>query len=432
MDGAQTPAGARAHPGLRRILVIAALAAAGWLLGLAFAATATADPAEPPPAGPPADGPVTEDVTTPVPGAQRPVVPAPAPADDTGTVTEPATDPVTDPGIKPATDPETAPATESAVRPAPGPAGSPGPDTSATPAAPDGPGQAAIPAEVPDAASTVHAPVTARPAEALTAGAAHAMPVSATAGPQAPGMPGFADPFLVPAPMLVEIPAPVPAVPGDGLFGGATGHLTTTFSGLTQVVFETVQHVGGLPPGLPGPPPGVGPDGGLGPDLGNLGQDLGPGFGQHAGTDLDFGLCPGTGQRPDVPTQAPASPVAPVAVSADPHPAMTLRTADPDRTIPPAPRPRPAVAHAPTQPKAQAVHADPGSEQPVKTPVAPSAPCHGSSASCGHDSGGSARGTYAVVSAQTTFPPPSAGLTTRSRATESSGRVAGLPATAPD
>ena len=72
----------------------------------------------------------------------------------------------------------------------------------------------------------------------------------------------------------------------------------------------------------------------------------------------------------------------------------------------------------------------PSQEQPVKTP-APIAP-GGSSVSSSHDNSSGARATSGVPAASTTLPPTAAGHTTRSRAADATGRVAGLPATSPD
>jgi hypothetical protein len=72
----------------------------------------------------------------------------------------------------------------------------------------------------------------------------------------------------------------------------------------------------------------------------------------------------------------------------------------------------------------------PGRDEPVKTPAAPVAP--GTSVSGSHDGPGSARGIHGVLTEQATFTPEQAGFTTRSRAADATGRVAGLPATSPD
>jgi hypothetical protein len=69
-------------------------------------------------------------------------------------------------------------------------------------------------------------------------------------------------------------------------------------------------------------------------------------------------------------------------------------------------------------------------DRPLRSPapLAPTATCSVSA----HDDSGGARGVLGVLPAATMLPPPAPGYTTRSRAADATGRVAGIPATTPD
>lgn len=121
-------------------------------------------------------------------------------------------------------------------------------------------------------------------------------------------------------------------------------------------------------------------------------------------------------------------------------PAAPVVTPPPAAVVPPAApvhmAPVVAVPLAPAQPtqdaSAATEHAGEGDPQPgpVKAPAAPSG--SGTTASQTHDHSGGARGAHGVLPAQTTLHPADAGFTTRSRAVNAAGRVAGLPASSPD
>lgn len=143
-----------------------------------------------------------------------------------------------------------------------------------------------------------------------------------------------------------------------------------------------------------------------------------------ASTDRDDG-----GSRAD--TIVVPQVAAPAAQVVTPPPAAVAPPAAPSHVAPVV-----AVPLAPvpsTQDTSTATeHASDGDPQPrpVKAPAAPSG--SGTTASQTHDHSGGTRGAHGVLPAQTTLHPADAGFTTRSRAVNAAGRVAGLPASSPD
>lgn len=126
---------------------------------------------------------------------------------------------------------------------------------------------------------------------------------------------------------------------------------------------------------------------------------------------------------PATPVVAPVAPpvVAPPSIPAFVRPAVTA--------VPAAPAP---TAAAQDLGGVAAEHAGEGNPEPrpVKAPAAPAG--SGTTASSSHDSSGGARGTHGALPTQADLRPAGAGFTTRSRAVDAAGRVAGLPASSPD
>jgi hypothetical protein len=137
-------------------------------------------------------------------------------------------------------------------------------------------------------------------------------------------------------------------------------------------------------------------------------------------------------------TATPAPRAAPVRAApkpARPHVPPAIPASDATAALAPAHPPRPAAAASdqltPSPADRNGEHADRhGPESPDKAP-APAAP-GGTSVSSSHDNAGGARGTHGVLTDSAPLPRPAAGFTTRSRATDATGRVTGLPATSPD
>ncbi|HEY0450361.1 hypothetical protein, partial [Actinophytocola sp.] len=213
-------------------------------------------------------------------------------------------------------------------------------------------------------------------------------------------------------------PEPVTGPQSSGLLGGLLGTVTSTLNGLTHVVVNVaatvLDHSSFLAP-IVLPP--------MGGSLPDLLPDLLPGLGAPA----DVTGTPRTGVVP-VPAVPPATPALPATIGIAPeHTPRAAEGAVTPRTT--SSRPGSAADRATDR---TAEHADkPGPDQPVKAPAAPVAP-GGTSVSSAHDNSGGARGTHGMLTAQATLRPSAAGFTTRSRAADATGRVAGLPAISPD
>jgi len=102
--------------------------------------------------------------------------------------------------------------------------------------------------------------------------------------------------------------------------------------------------------------------------------------------------------------------------------------------VPPAPAAPPAAPQSGDGTSGDGTSGQAGGDepapQPVKTPTSPAN--SGTTASSSHDTSGGARSTHGVLPAQTTLHPADAGFSTRSRAVNAAGRIAGLPASSPD
>jgi hypothetical protein len=210
--------------------------------------------------------------------------------------------------------------------------------------------------------------------------------------------------------------------PSGGLFGDLVGGLTDTVAGVTDKVFGITETVIGTSDSVlapTAPPPAEEAE--L-PAILPVGSSSGT-----AATDRYDGL-----PRLDVVS-------APIAVPVTPE----VMPAAPPVVAPPVPAPvRPAVTAVPAAPAPTAAaqdlgdvsaeHAGEGAPEPrpVKAPAAPAG--SSTTVSSSHDSSGSARGTHGVLPTQADLHPADAGFTTRSRAVDAAGRVAGLPASSPD
>lgn len=311
VNGASSAPAGRLRRQLRRGLLIAALAAAGWVLSVLFATTASAT-AEPP--------------------AEHTAHPE---SSDTSTQ---------EPGTEPAEEPATEPA--------------PGPD--------------ADPAEGPDS----------EPAEP-----------PATEAPDAPSEPSNEQ---------ATEPADGDSKPSGGLLGGVTHTVTNTVSHAVHQVTHTVSAL-----------------------TGTAGRTIPPALDQvigllqpPAGATLPDTAQPGA--RVPVPAAPPASPASPAPLALAPeHTPRLAVTTTPQRT---------SVPHGITETGAHAAKHRPG--KPVESP-APLGP-GSTSVSSAHDNAGGARCVHGVLTVSTALPAPAAGFTTRGRAADATGRVAGLPATSPD
>jgi hypothetical protein len=124
---------------------------------------------------------------------------------------------------------------------------------------------------------------------------------------------------------------------------------------------------------------------------------------------------------PAAPPRPPATPAKPATVA--PAPEHTPRA--------PADESRPSTSGQHERHGTSGPHAGPNHPgQPAKAP-APVAP-GGTIVAVAHDHAGHERGILAVQTASAALPSPAPGFTTRSRAADGTGRVAGLPATSPD
>lgn len=130
-------------------------------------------------------------------------------------------------------------------------------------------------------------------------------------------------------------------------------------------------------------------------------------------------LPPAPVVRPPAPV-VPPPPVAPVAPAPVRKPVVT---------VPAAPVAPPAAHDTGSAATEHAGRGEPEPE-PTKAPTAPAG--SGTTVSTAHDNTGGARGTHGVLTAQAPLHPADAGFTTRSRAVDGAGRVAGLPASSPD
>ncbi|MGH3762300.1 hypothetical protein [Actinophytocola sp.] len=350
---------------LRRSLLVAALAAAGWLLSVLFATSASAEAPAVPNEKRPTDHPGTPSTT---------------PNDD------PATNPADDPAARPAGSPVENPVEAPATNPTDGPTT----DPAGTPAT----GPVTEPAEKPP---------TDEPAEEPT--------VDAATDPDATTRPATPQSATRAGPQQAATPAAQQSAGGlGGLVGGLTQAATHTVTHTAHEVTHTVvalssaavDHSNQAVTALLATPSGQ-PFLRL-PDLGRI-APLDP-----AGKERAVPAHIAT-----VPTAPPANLALPsTAAFASDH---TTHAAVPQRT---------SIEHS-----VPGEHADkPGPGHPVQPP-APFAP-GGTSVSNAHDIPGGARGTHGVLAASTSLPPPAAGFTTRSRAADATGRIAGLPATTPD
>jgi hypothetical protein len=207
-----------------------------------------------------------------------------------------------------------------------------------------------------------------------------------------------------------------------GLLDGLTGTLGGVTTGVTDIAGSLLDTTGDIltpsvPPAADLPAP-VGEMPSLLPVV-----DTGSASGTVSTDRADVARA----ETPSVttPVAAPVEPVAPPApppVVAEPVP-----VAPPVVAVPAAPVPTPNANEG-----AADEHAGQGSPnpQPAKVPSAPVGPS--STVHSTHDSSGGARGTHGVLSSPTTLHPADAGFTTRSRAVNAAGRVAGLPASSPD
>jgi hypothetical protein len=129
---------------------------------------------------------------------------------------------------------------------------------------------------------------------------------------------------------------------------------------------------------------------------------------------------------PPAPVATPPAPVVPLPPVTPTAPAPVT---PPVVKVPVAPVAPPAAQDAGSAATEHAGRGEPEPE-PAKAPTAPAGT--GTTVSTAHDNAGSARGTHGVLAAQATLHPADAGFTTRSRAVDGAGRVAGLPASSPD
>jgi hypothetical protein len=129
---------------------------------------------------------------------------------------------------------------------------------------------------------------------------------------------------------------------------------------------------------------------------------------------------------PPAPVVTPPAPVAPPPPVAPVAPAPVRK---PVVTVPAAPVAPPAAHDTGSAAAEHAGRSEPEPE-PAKTPTAPAS--SGTTVSTAHDNTGGARGTHSVLTAQAPLHPADAGFTTRSRAIDGAGRVAGLPASSHD
>lgn len=205
----------------------------------------------------------------------------------------------------------------------------------------------------------------------------------------------------------------------DDLFGG----LTDAVGGVTDRVTDTVGTVIDTSGDVLAPiahPPAEQPDAEP-PVILPEGSSSG-----SATTDRDEGqpridLAPTPITVPTTPVLAPPPVVPPPNTTTPVPPAVTAAPAAPA-----------APAAAQDLGYAAAEHADDGvpEPEPVKAPGGSGG--SGTTASTTHDNSGGARGTHGVLSTQSELHPADAGFTTRSRAADAAGRVAGLPASSPD
>jgi len=445
VDGVRAPASGRGRRLLRRAALVATVAGAGWLLSVLFAGSASATP-EPPPtnaatdtATGPADGrpgqsthqPSDEppDAGADQASGQQPEPPANQPPGDHAgqTPDEQADQPA---GQLPGDQVGQAPG-EEAGSPADQPSGDQ-PDGQPSGHQPDEadsqplgsqPGQTGSqpPSDQPDQAGESHHPAGQTPSDPFDhdgdlsptgeQGSAEQPHVLLTAQ-----MPGVTQPDaaiqLLSWPL--DIPAPVLDPPPAFL-------LNLPLSVLPDLpIFDMPD----FPPAPTAPPGHHGGD-----SLDDLIDDL---------TDTIGSLFGGS----DETVPPPPAPAAGTAPEIAPLPAKA------------APRPTPAPATTVTRswdvPQSSVVvvnslgmsdevgglageraHKSTGPTKPVKVP-APAPAGGGSSASTVHDHTSGARGAHGVLSTHPSLEPPSGGFTTRGRAANASGRVAGLPATSPD
>ena len=189
----------------------------------------------------------------------------------------------------------------------------------------------------------------------------------------------------------------------SGAIDDSMHQLTTTLAGITVGVAD---HTGAvLDPS--GPAPAL-PIAELLPDLGL------PGPGMPHDQPGAERAEPVPAPAPRAPPVTPASPVTNAVVAEHP-PRSVVAVTTPQRTIGGVPE------HA----------TETGSDQQPGEAPAPAAPA-GIAGAIALDHSGGARGTLGVLTAQATARPSAAGFTTRGRAADASGRVAGLPATSPD
>jgi hypothetical protein len=222
-----------------------------------------------------------------------------------------------------------------------------------------------------------------------------------------------------------ELPGENTQVRRDGgLLSGLTSTLDELTTGLTDITDSVVGAAGDrLSPNVTAPAEPI-------VDL----PSLLPIDGSAVGGSNSSGGGSAITDRGDVPrAEADPAPETPV-VAPPPAPESTpvAHAAPPVVVLVPVAPVTPAGQDSGNDSSAATEHVDQrGSDpRPVKTPAAPAG--SGTTVSTTHDSSGGARGTHGVLTSQATLHPADAGFTTRSRAVDAAGRIAGLPASSPD
>ncbi len=202
-----------------------------------------------------------------------------------------------------------------------------------------------------------------------------------------------------------------------GLLGGLLGGVTNTLTGITNSVVTLTGTVVDTTTSVLAPVVTPAPD-----PIIDLPELLPAPPGSSAGDSS-------TDRTDAVPV--PPAPPAPAAVAPTPQaPPVTLAVEDVVRPAAVATQQPAPVAQEPAN-NADS-HAGKGATdpRPNKAPAGPAGP--NSTVSTAHDTSGGARGTHGVLTVQATLHPADAGFSTRSRAVDAAGRVAGLPACTPD
>jgi hypothetical protein len=203
----------------------------------------------------------------------------------------------------------------------------------------------------------------------------------------------------------------------DDVLGDLLGGLTDVVGGVT----DRIADIGGSLVDTSGdvlPPPPA-------PDVQDPIAEILPGS-SSGSASADRGDAPPRTEIPPAPVVTPPAPVAPPPPVAPVAPAPVKK---PVVTVPAAPVAPPAAHDTGSAATEHAGRGEPEPE-PTKAPTAPAG--SGTTVSTAHDNAGGARGTHGVLTAQAPLHPADAGFTTRSRAVDGAGRVAGLPASSPD